>query len=299
MAQPIYFPFADGQWHMSMGLKALNLKDWIEIDGTFSEYLALKDKLLENQYPDVFASLPESSASQKEVLDLLLEHLLAYFPQHYRQQGTIVENLTTGQVWDTTDFEAAPLDLAARLVQEDLLLLQPSPEGYILVAASLCFPLRWRLREKLGCAIAQIHAPVPGYHEKLDRPVNSFFDRLKCDRPTWRMNWSIVDSPELFLPQEKPVSYANIDAKNAGEKLWLRVERQTLRRLCTSDSILFTVRTYVHPLQVLEDEPSMAGKLAEAIQEIPPNMQRYKNLLPIREAVLDYLERVAVARSHL
>ncbi len=284
---------------MSMGLKALNAKDWIEIDEHFAEELALKDKLLKKQYSDVFASLPESRPSQKEVLDLLLNHLLQQFPQYYRQQGTTIENITTGQVWDVADFEAAPLDLAGRLVQEDLLLMQPSPEGYRLVAASLCFPSRWRLREKLGRPLAQIHSPVPEYHDKLERPVDNFFDRLKVNHPAWRLNWSILDSPELFLPQarEKQDLDTTLDAKNAGEKLWIRVERQTLRRLRVSSDILFTVRTYVHPLKVLEDDPAIARNLAEAVKQIPPDMQRYKNLLPIREALLDYLTQVAAACS--
>lgn len=284
---------------MSMGLKALNAKDWIEIDEHFAEELALKDKLLKKQYSDVFASLPESQPSQKEVLDLLLNHLLEQFPQYYRQQGTTIENITTGQVWDVADFEAAPLDLAGRLVQEDLLLMQPSPEGYRLVAASLCFPSRWRLREKLGRPLTQIHSPVPEYQDKLERPVDNFFDRLKVNHPAWRLNWSILDSPELFLPQarEKQDLDTTLDAKNAGEKLWIRVERQTLRRLRVSSDILFTVRTYVHPLNVLEDDPAIARNLAEAVKQIPPDMQRYKNLLPIREALLDYLTQVAAACS--
>lgn len=279
---------------MSMGLKALNLQEWIEIDEHFVTELALKDKLLKNQYHDVFASLPESQPSQKEVLDLLLNHLLEQFPQHYRQQGTKIAIITTQQVWDIADFKATPLDLAGRLVQEDLVLMQPSPKGYILAAASLCFPSRWRLREKFGHPMSQIHAFVPGYHDKLERPVDNFFDRLKPEHPAWRLNWGIVDSPELFLAPAKGKQGldTSINAKNAGEKLWIRVERQTLRRLKVSGDILFTIRTYVHPLYVLEDDPTIAQNLEEAVKQMPPDMQSYKNLRPIREALLGYLERV-------
>ncbi len=299
MTQPPYLPFADGKWRMNMGLKALNLQQWIEIDEHFADELALKDKLLKNYYSDVFASLPESQPSQQEVLDLLLNHLLEQFPLHYRRQGITIENLITKQAWNIADFEAVPLDLAGRLVQEDLLLMQPSPQGYILVAASLCFPSRWRLREKIGRPLAQIHSPVPGYKEKLKRPVDNFFDRLKCDRPAWRLNWSIVDTPELFLGQEaeKQSLDPSLNTENAGEKLWIRVERQTLRRLQGSGDVLFTIRTYVHPLKLLEDDPAMAHHLAEAVQQIPPDMQSYKNLVPIREALLGYLNYVQTARS--
>lgn len=294
MSKAIYLPFTNGQWRMSMGLKALNLQEWIEIDEHFADELALKAKLLSNQYADVFASLPESLPSQQEVLDLLFDHLPRRFPQHYRRQETTIEMTSTGQVWDAADFKAAPLDLAGRLVQEDFLVMQSHSEGYRLVAASICFPSRWRLREKIGRSMAQIHAPVPGYQHKLKSPVDNFFTQIKPSHPAWRLNWSIVDAPDLFLAEEqgKQGLDPTITVENAGEKLWIRVERQTLRRLAVSGDILFTIRTYVHPLRVLEEEPAIAKNLAEALQQIPLEMQIYKNLLPIRHALLKYLEQV-------
>jgi hypothetical protein len=294
MSKLTYLPLADGKWRMSLGLKALNLKEWIEIDEHFADELRLKDKLLKTHYCDVFAALPESQPSQKEVLHLLINHLPEQFPHYYRSHDSRIENLITGQVWDISEFEAAPLDLAGRLVQEDLLIMQSRPEGYSLTAASLCFPLRWRLRDKIGRSLAQIHSPVPGYHDQLERRVDSFFDRLQPDCPTWRLNWSIVDSPELFFPPNKATQGFNttINAENARDTLWLRVERQTLQRLKVSHDILFTIRTYVHPLHVLEDDPVTAHNLAEAIKQMPPEMQSYKNLLSVRKALLDYLDQI-------
>ncbi len=290
--QPPYLPFADGQWRMNLNLKALDPQSWIEIDQNFAEQLALKEKLLQTQYSDVFASLTETQPSQKEVLDLLLNHLLKYFPQHYQYHNQIIKNITTGQVWYLSNFESVPLDLAGRLVQEDLLLMQSTPQGYTLAAASLCFPLRWRLQEKLGCPLTEIHSPVPGYEEKLAHPVDNFFSRLKSNYPAWRLNWSIVNSPELFLPpqQENPDWHITINAGNAGERLWIRVERQTVRRLKVSRDILFTIRTYVYPLRVLENNPTLAKNLVQILKQMPTDMQNYKKLLPIRQTLLDYLE---------
>jgi hypothetical protein len=73
---------------MSMGLRALKLQEWIEIDEHFAEELALKDKLLKNQYSDVFASLPESKPSQREVLDLLLISNPVECTQYNRRRAT-------------------------------------------------------------------------------------------------------------------------------------------------------------------------------------------------------------------
>ena len=136
----------------------------------------------------------------------------------------------------------------------------------------------------------KIHQPVPGYHD-ITRPVDALFDRLQPQNPVWRVNWSIVDSPELFLAQEREKNL-DITSENAGENLWIRVERQSLRRLEKSGNILFVIHTYVHPLRILEDNPAVASNLAAAVKQIPTQMQSYKNLLPIREALLGYLDRV-------
>ncbi|MBD2103255.1 DUF3445 domain-containing protein [Leptolyngbya sp. FACHB-261] len=281
-----------------MSLLPLDLSSWIEIDEHFAAELELKNQLLQQRHSEVFASLADSEFGQREALDLLLQHLLQTFPQHYSCKGPIIENHLAGQTWQREAFAAAPLDLAGRLVQEDLCLMQPSPQGYVLAAASVCFPSRWLLREKLGRPMSQIHQPVPAYPEQLERPVDRFFNYFKIDKPVWRLNWSVTDSPELFLlprQNQSPVdSQANsqINATNAGENLWIRVERQTLRRLPQTGNILFTIRTYVQPLKRLEAKPKAAQNLAAIIQQLPINMQRYKGITPIREALLGYLAQI-------
>ena len=42
---------------------------------------------------------------------------------------------------------------------------------------------------------------------------------------------------------------------NAGQRLHLRVERQTLSRLPKSNAVLFTIRTYMDPLSTFEGRP--------------------------------------------
>ena len=69
-----------------------------------------------------------------------------------------------------------------------------------LTAASLCFPARWRLSDKLGRPMADIHRLVPGFNAKLARPVDRFFDRVEPDQPYLRANWSVIDDPTLFQP---------------------------------------------------------------------------------------------------
>ena len=290
---PMYLPFLKKAKPPAMGLQPLAIADWIDVDADFIPELERKEQLLANRYKDVFVSLPNTQAAQQEVLDLLTHHLLQHFPAIYQQQEDGILNVKTGRRWHFLDFEQAPLDLAGRLVQEDLSLMMPGEQGYYLAAASVCFPQRWNLREKLGLPMASIHQKVPNYDKKLARPVDSVFDRLKENYPGLRFNWSILNSPKLYLQSGKHKSQLNpeITAENAGEKLWLRVERQTIRRMPISRGVLFTIRTYRYPLSQVTAVPGAAASLIEVIQTLPIAIQKYKSLPTFKSALLGYLEQ--------
>lgn len=289
----MHLPFRSQQGHLRMGLKPLAVENWIDIDDDFVVQLALKAKLLSCCHQRVFAATAETQPAQQESLQCLISHLLTYFPSVYRSiegSNPAIHNLKTQQTWPLAN-DLAPLDLAARLVQEDLCLMLPGDRGYELAAASVCFPLRWSLLEKIGQPIGQIHRRVPGYPQRLNRSVNNMFERLREDSPGLRFNWTIVDSPDLYLKQNKQITQHNptITPENAGFSLWLRVERQTLRRLPVSGGVLFTIRTYVYPLAQVAHKPGVAADLALAIEALTPEMQIYKNLLPFKRSLMDYL----------
>jgi hypothetical protein len=185
-----YRPFLDGPWRLAMGLKALDLREWIEVDADFADQLAERRRLLEERHHEVCAALPEAAAGEAEVLELLLEHLPARFPDRYRRTDGRICNLVTGERFELVRWTGAPLELAGRLVQEDLCLLQGGAAAYRLVAGVLCFPSHWRLADKLGRPLAEIHEPVPGFAEGLAATVDRFFGNLQAARPVWRVNWS-------------------------------------------------------------------------------------------------------------
>jgi hypothetical protein len=128
--------------------------------------------------------------------------------------------------------------------------------------------------------------------------MDRFFARLKVERPVWRLNWSLIDNPALFQPRGHGQRDHNaaITAHNAGDMLWLRMERQTLRRLPRTHDILFTIRIYVQSLHNLAANPARAARLAAAMRALPPKMRGYKSLYPFMDAALDWLDRI-VAQS--
>ena len=294
---PRYRPFLDGPWRLAMGIKALDLAQWIEIDECFAAQLEERRALLEQRRGEVLDALPESGAGQRELLQLLLDHLPERFPDLYRRCDGRIDNLSTGERFAIAAFEDAPLALAGRLVQEDLCLMQRGDGGYRLVAAVLCFPAHWRLADKLGRPLDLIHGPVPGFGERLADPVDRFFRSIQVERPVWRVNWSLVDQPTLFLPPEHRGQPKPLIPDNAGEQLWLRVERQTLRRLPRSGDVAFGIHTHVDPLADALDSPEAAQALAARIREMPEPMARYKSILPIRAPLLAWLDRRAAGQG--
>ena len=191
-----------------------------------------------------------------------------------RAPGGTVQDCATGDIVDPAGMH--PVDAAGRLVQEDLCVMEHGDGGWTLTAASVCFPSRWTLATKIGRDLAAIHAPVPRYAEALSRPSEAMFNRLRIERPVWRLNWTLIDGPELHQPDpagrrpSRPLT-------DPAHELWFRVERQTLRRLTDRPAITFTIRTYVTSLaDLLVDHPETAGALETTLRTVPEDTIAYK-----------------------
>lgn len=153
----------------------------------------------------------------------------------------------------------ATLGAAARRVWEDLCLVLPGTGTGTgaprLVAGALGFPTDWRLGDKIGLGIAAVHAPIHGYAEQLAAGVDHFLATLAPGVIFGRANWFVVPTDALrYLPADAPEErFAHVTAANAGETLFVRCERQTLRRLPESGAVLFTIGIHVAPLGTLAD----------------------------------------------
>lgn len=280
-----YWPFADHRPHLRLGLRPLDLATWIEPDDHWGRDLLGRSTLFNDQGSTVFAALPGSEAGQAAVLDLVLEQLAQ--DQRYPIEGDLVTCPELGLAWSPADFADRPLELAGRLTQEDWLLLQPDAAtgDYRLTAGALAFPLHWRLGEKLGRSMAAIHDPVPGYGTVLAQPVDRLFERLKPEAPGWRLNWGLSDRPDLFLPSPSRSSH---EATMIGterepgrwQDLWLRIERQTLRRVPATGDIVFGIHSYCLSLVEVAANPPAAAQFWAALARLDPATIAYKGIPP-------------------
>ncbi|MEQ1771142.1 MAG: DUF3445 domain-containing protein, partial [Devosia sp.] len=233
---------------------------------------------------EVWAAEPETIDAQSEVLALLVEHLPRHFPEIYRSDGAAMR--VAGQAVPLDG--DAPLKVASRLVQEDLVLMRRGEIGWRLAAASLCFPSGWNLTEKFGRPIHEIHAPVPAFgpHTRNAELIARMFDNLKPETGMLRWNWSIHPAGTLFRPAIPGMLVF-------GPQTFLRVERQTLRRLPQSGDILFTIRIYAEPIEAIARQANareIAAGLVGHLQALDASQLDYKGMTGARDEVVRRLE---------
>jgi Haem-dependent oxidative N-demethylase, alpha subunit-like len=296
---PRHMPWAGGHTPFTIGLRSLDIANWIEVDVRLKSYLDQKEILLAADEAAVFAAEPETANSQREVLALLAKFLPERFPEVYRRAGALIEIVPAGRVVDAADVTAPPLLTAARLVQEDLIVLRQSDSGWRLAAASLSFPSTWSLREKFGRPLQEIHAPVPDFGPQTRNAmlIDRIFDNLKPEAPVWRANWSLYHDGELHHGESKKARYGG-DGHRPGSEKYIRVEYQTLRKLPESGDILFTVRIHVDPIDFLKNHAErgrLAMALREAVCRLDPRQLAYKGLTGGSEALMDRLTELAKA----
>ena len=290
--QAVYLPFEPGPYRMAMALTTVPESAWFEFDERYADEMAEKQQLLRERHRDVSAALPVSDAARAETLRAIVTNLVANAPQWFVRDGDTLHNTLTGEIWDVTAPSCDPLELAGRLVQEDLCIIQQGDGGPIFTAAILCFPSRWRLHEKIGKPLGAVHGPVPHYAEKLAAPVDRFMARVKPGHIASRLNWSVLDSPAMFQPGGKWRQQTDtaITPDNAGEWLHLRVERQTLRRLPQSGAILFGIRVHSYQMARAITRRADAVRLAEAVRALPDATVHYKSLKVYGAALLAWLD---------
>ncbi len=290
--EAVYLPFEPGPYRMAMSLITAEEADWFELDALYPQEMRERRRLLAEQRNEVFAALPESDVARRETLAMMADHLPVRRPDWFARQGTTLINRLTGEHWDLADPGRDPLAVAGLLVQEDLCVIQVHNDVPFFTAAVLCFPSRWRLSEKIGKPLADVHGPVPIYPDRLSRPVDRFMRHIRTGHIATRLNWSVLDDPALFQPTGKWRDGSNdrVTAANAGEMLFLRVERQTLRRLPESNAVLFGIRVHSYPLGTTIATPGLARDLAAAVRALPPEIVHYKSLRPFRDALLGWLD---------
>ncbi len=255
------WPHARVSGPLRMGLVRLAEGEWLDP----APDLAARNTAFD-AHPDCVQILPEGEAAARELADVL---------------------------------GAANLESAARSHWEDICLLTQDAPGapYRLNAAAVAFPTDWRLAEKMGKPLHAVHEPIHGYAEQLSDGVDRFMERLRTGEIYGRTNMFVMPSADLrYTPTVAPERrYDHVTADNAGTALFVRCERETLRRLPQSGAIVFTIGVYRSALDSWSEEA--LARIASSVGALLDGEEARRGTPAYAEALTAYAAARTRARA--
>ena len=168
--------------------------EWIELDNHYLRFHADKTRRLAepgraSKCVQVDTQDPRVYDGTLELLEELTAYLTERYPSMFARTPVGLDNLLTHESFDTrpahltvNGTKESPMQLCARLIQDDLAIMFEKADGqYYLLAGAILLAGFWRLEDKFGMVLSDIHTSgdVPGFKEKLEKGMMSFFRRVK------------------------------------------------------------------------------------------------------------------------
>lgn len=296
-------PYRPNRWpyHQTMSLSKLEPDWWIELESTYRTRIAQRQALFEKDGEAVLAYLPGSELACKELMEMVLQYVVHRYPHYFSlaQQTQNGESTTLfhNRILNvTTDVYADhPLHVLLEHIPEDfvLMLRHPDTGQYVFRAGVICSSLGWNLGSKFNLPLASIHDPVPLYRERMEFSMDRFFSKMACNKPIQRGSWGFeVDQP-LYMAPGDPAENLYKTQQHPGltpERIHLRVDWQTLRRLPLSGGIVFNFKALFTPLTQLRQEPYVPSLCLKVLREGNEAILKYKNTWHTEHVVIPALE---------
>ncbi|KMJ60351.1 hypothetical protein AB685_05930 [Bacillus sp. LL01] len=299
------YPFKGDTYRYSNNSTLLTPPKSIDIAEDYHKEMNLKRTLLTHHHSRCYHSFPHTKRAQWEALELVMTHLVTYFPDSFsfKKEGGkhifinhILQEEHEFIMGDDFTLATEPLDFIGRHVQEDLILMMQKDGDLYLDAGQLCFPANWSLAFNHGMSFRNIHFPIPGFKgEGLDERILQFLLGLEAGNPWGRKNWSLMAGNRMDTSLETFDVWGKdrrkVTVENAGKFVHLRVEVQKLFRLPRSNAILFTIHTHLLPLEKLMTIPEWHRQLYQILLELPPHISDYKGISLYKDKVMAYMEQ--------
>ncbi|WP_126977260.1 heme-dependent oxidative N-demethylase family protein [Frigidibacter oleivorans] len=304
------FPFAEDSYRYSVNIEphvpgrpGSAFEHLIDVDEHYLSEMADRARVLEED-PLRYQALPHMMLAQWDVLELLMEEQARAYPHLFtltkdgdrwrwinRPMG-IDDTFTFG---DPATLPREPFDYIARQTQGDHAILDQRDGNLWMDAGMITAQADWSLDFDVGMSFHEWHAPVPLAHEMgvFDRALK-FLLNLRLGQPVRRLNWTMTINPRLDTSPERYPHWGpdrmTVTPQNAGRKVHLRVELQSLWRLPRSNAILFPIRGYLMSLDQIVTVPKWGRRLPRVLESLPPELVEYKGLSRYRQTAIDWLK---------
>jgi hypothetical protein len=278
-------------------------QDWIQLDNDYPKYHGIKANRIAERGEECSHTAHEAIPAAMELLEELQRYLPDRYPTLFRRTPVGIDNLWSGESFNIIKrpLKEDPITICARLVQDDLaLMIEKEDDQYYLLSGSILVPGFWRLKDKFGMPLSEIHTsgPVPQFKEKLETGMLKFFTRLRPEEIIGRFNYYIQVDDDLAWSssigaEDAPEGARGWDAAEkdkAIEHHWYRSERQSLRRLPRTGAVVFTIRTYFLPVLEVVKEDYVPGRLASAVRSWGPDVGKYKGREKYEDVLLEFLD---------
>jgi alpha-1,2-mannosyltransferase len=219
----------------------MNWDEWIEIDNHWPTFHEKKVKRIEERGERCCRTAPEAFDGACELLEELCDYLPQRYPSMFKKTDVGMDNIVTGESFNIVErpLKEDPMQIAARFIQDDLAIMFEKEDGqYYLLAGAILLAGFWRLEDKYGMPLSEIHTSgdVPQFKEKLEKGMMNFFRRLKPEAPMLRNNYFIQVDDDLAWSYSignedgDGVNWNTAEKNRAVKHHHFRSERQSLRR---------------------------------------------------------------------
>lgn len=272
----------------AIGLKPLQDLNFLQIDHEFLDERQQKIELYDSIHDEICVAEEDTLDAQREVEELIRKCLKTHQGGLYKFSNEGATCRQTGSFFPHNP--DMPISSIGLLIPEDLVLMRRDETGWRLVAASLCFPASWSLKDKFSKSLERVHRPVP-IGDQMSQRIRRIFDHINPDIPVWRTNWSLSDDNRMR--QERREAGRGERRKKISPDVFFRTELQTLHRLPESRDILFTISTKIRPIKALANDETGRRKLAvlhRQYLDMNDNERDYKGINRNADGLLAWLE---------
>jgi hypothetical protein len=173
----------------------ITFSELIQIDQDYLTRLVLRKKIIHDHHDIAIQASTSISPALNELYSwLVTAYLPTRFPTLFilsRSTFTLLNHATSQSLPLTPPSDPIKtFEILGENLDEDFLLLLPSEDGdgYKLKGYVTCFPAGFNTKEKFEKKLRDIHGPIPGYKEKLEKSMDRFFDRLEVGKVVLRSN---------------------------------------------------------------------------------------------------------------